>query len=208
MDCMIIDQKRRTFVKNMVIGGGALSLPYINIPQKQRPVSESKNFLYEVYFQSENKDWAKNYLYRRDYRITDIIHSIPQSNKLMKYYGSHVKGCFKGNSLLLRAKVYNQDQDNICLFQIWKDRDSYENFYKEVRLDNQKMSELLKSVGIQFKRIMKESISVSFLSDNIEKMRNREVIWQYVNDLYRKEWMILGDPIKENRGQKNIIRRA
>ena len=203
-----MDRKRRTFVKNMVIGGGVLSLPYIYIPRGKRPVSESMNFLCEVYFQSKNKDWAKNYLYRKDYRITDIIHSIPQSNKLMRHYGSHVKDCFKGSSLLLRAKIYNQDQDNICLFQVWKDRDSYENFYREVRLDDQKMGELLKSAGIQFKKIMKESVPVSFLSGKIEEMRNRKVIWQYVNDLYRKEWMVLGDPVKENRGQKNIIRRA
>lgn len=146
-------------------------------------------FAHYVYFFSKNTDWAKNYLKNRNYRITDMLS--PSMDDFFKNYGQELVNCFEKKQLLLRAKIYNKHQNNICLFQIWRNRVCQQSFQNKF--------------DIQFKKAIKNllvlkkfsrSASKRELNQEIEALRLKPVIWQFVGTEFKKFWMTIGDPLK------------
>lgn len=161
--------------------------------------SDDHFFSVECFFYSENKDWAKNYLYNKNYRITEMVHSV-LNDEYLNSYGFALRNYFEKELLILRAKIYNQNENAICLFQIWKNHISYDSFLKEI--EGKKFETAIRSTGIRFDKKITKSVSQDLLHKKVEQIRSKEVLWQFVNNLFKKEWMIIGDPIRE--GKKKI----
>ena len=155
-------------------------------------------FTSECYFYSYMTNWAENYLYRENYRITEMVLPILKSD-FLNFYGLTLQTCVKNNWLMLRAKLYNEEQNNICLFQIWESKKCYESFLKKIEAI--KFEKAIKSTGLWFEKNITESVSLSFLHEQIEQMKFKKVIWQFVNTEFEKPWMTVGDPIR-NKGLK------
>ena len=150
-------------------------------------------FVSESYFRSNIRDWAENYLFKREYRITEMTQPILKSD-FLDFYGLTLQTFVKNNQLFLRAKIYNEFQNNICLFQIWKTQECYKGFLKKA--DSIKFEKAIKLTGLRFEKKMTESVSQNFLHGQIEQMKSKKVIWQFVNAIFKKPWMSIGDPIR------------
>ena len=151
-------------------------------------------FVSECHFKSNGRDWAKNYLHKKDYRITEMVLPILKFD-FLNAYGLTLQAFVKNNQLILRAKLYDEKQNSICLFQIWKTRKCYKRFLKEVKAT--KFEKAIRSTGLRFEKKITEKVSSSFLHEQIEQMKFKRAIWQFVNPIFKKDWMVIGDPIRD-----------
>lgn len=151
-------------------------------------------FVSECHFKSNVKDWAKNYLHVRDYRITEMVLPVLKSD-FLNAYELALQVVVKNNQLNLRAKIYDEKRNSICLFQIWKTEKCYKKFLKEIK--ETKFEKAIKSTGLRFEKKMTERVPSNFLQDQVEGMRFKKVIWQFVNPIFKKDWMVIGDPIRD-----------
>ena len=149
-------------------------------------------FISTNHFFSSRKDWAKNYLYNKEYRITEMIQSA-LSAEVLAFYGRTLKKYFSTNRLILRAKIYNQKQNNICLFQVWKNQQCRTAFLNAIQ--KELFEKAVKSTGL---RVETETqlVSMKRLDERIERMKEKQVVWQFVNRELTKKWMSLGDPVR------------
>lgn len=151
-------------------------------------------FVSEYFFRSNKTDWAKNYLFNKNYRITEMLQPILKSD-FLRLYSTTIKNCFSTEMLLLRAKVYNQSQDDICLFQVWSNYECYNRFL--IKVGSQKLEKAIKLMHLQCRKKLTDSVPINSLHKQIEKMKSKKIIWQFVNTMFQKDWMIIGDPIRE-----------
>ena len=160
-------------------------------------MSEMNNYFFvsEIFLSYfKTNDWAKKYLYKKDYRITEMIVDI-LGLEFFDCFGKTMKECFRNKELLLRSKIYNPKQNNICLFQVWKNA-SCRNLFLE-KVQESKFKKAIYRKDIQFKELIREKASEEFIQKKIEEIKPKEVIWQFVDGKFQKNWMILGDPLKE-----------
>ncbi len=129
----------------------------------------------------------------------EAIMTPAMGHSFFKAYGRALTGCFKENSLLLRAKIYNPDQSSICLFQIWSKKSAYQEL--KIKFSQEKFDQALKFKGFRLERA-ENFMDESVLQKEIDRLKHQQVIWQFVNDRLKKSWMAVGDPLKINREQK------
>ena len=157
--------------------------------------AQSVFFVSTSCFYSNHKDWAKNYLYNRNYRITEMVQSV-LSAEVLAFYGCTLKKYFSTNRLILRAKIYNQKQNNICLFQVWKNQECHTAFLDAIQKGL--FEKAVKSIGLRVET-KTQLISIQRLDKRIERMKKEKIIWQFVSGELTKKWMSLGDPIRSRK---------
>ena len=151
-------------------------------------------FVSECYFKSNIQDWAEKYFHTRDYRITEMVLPLLKFD-FLNTYGLSLQTVFKNKQLLLRAKIYDEKLNGIYLLQVWKTEKCYNKFLKEV--GSKKFEKAIKSTKIRFKKHTKR-VHKAFLHDQIEQMKFKKAIWQFVDPIFKKEWMVIGDPIRDS----------
>jgi len=152
-------------------------------------------FVSEIFLSHFKVDkWAKNYLYKKDYRITQMVSDVLDM-EFLNFFGKTITECFENKELFLRSKIYNPEQNNICLLQVWKNAKCRKIFLKKVQ--GAKFKKAIQTKEIKIQEQIKEQVSEKLIQKKIEKLKSKEVIWQFVASRFQKDWMSLGDPLKK-----------